>query len=190
MLLFNSCFAHPTVMFRRTVYQSVGGYKDIMPIEDLEYWIRIVKSKRLANIPEILLKYRIHGTNVTITHTSQKSGKLSELLKEHPDFFLSRDAYWYNLRFLLSNWNERTSEKDLLSIKKATDEIMMENMDKKIFDTCSLKQAALLYQNLAYLCCVKSSRNSFSVRIRALFYLLQSPLITCKNVKRRLQADS
>lgn len=105
-------------MFRRTVYQSVGGYKDIMPVEDLEYWIRIVKSKRLANIPEILLKYRIHGTNVTITHTSQKSGKLSELLKEHPDFFLSRDAYWYNLRFLLSNWNERTSEKDLLSIKR------------------------------------------------------------------------
>ena len=27
MLLFNSCFAHPTVMFRRTVYQSVGEYK-------------------------------------------------------------------------------------------------------------------------------------------------------------------
>lgn len=190
MLLFNSCFAHPTVMFRRAVYQSVGGYKDIMPIEDLEYWVRIVKGKRLANIPEILLKYRIHGNNVTITHTSKKLGKLLELLKEHQDFFLNRNAHWYNLRFLLSNWNERTSEKDLLSIKKTTNEIIMENMDKKIFDFHSLKQTALLYQNLAYLCCVKSSCNSFKVRIRALFYLLQSPLITCKNVKRRLQADS
>lgn len=190
MLLFNSCFAHPTIMFRRAIYLSVGGYKDIMPVEDLEYWIRIVKSKRLANIPEILLKYRIHGNNVTKTHTSEKLGKLSELLKVHPDFFLSRNAHWYNLRFLLSNWNERTSEKDLFSIKKATDEIIMENMDKKIFDIYSLKQAALLYQNLAYLCCVKSSRNSFNVRIRALFYLLQSPLITCRNIKRRLQANS
>lgn len=189
MLLFNSCFAHPTVMFRRSVYQSLGGYKDIMPIEDLEYWIRIAKKKKLANIPEMLLKYRIHGNNVTVTYTTKKADKIKELLKVHTDFFLSSNSLWFNLRFLLSNWNERTSEKDLLSIKKAVNEIITANENKYFFNSNSLKYQTLLYQNLAYLCCVKSPHNTFKVRIRALLYLLQSPFITLKNIIKRLQAD-
>jgi glycosyltransferase involved in cell wall biosynthesis len=62
--------AHPSVMMRRDVVLAVGGYrKAFAHCEDYDLWLRI--SERgfdIANIPNPLLNYRLHGTNVSSVH--------------------------------------------------------------------------------------------------------------------------
>lgn len=61
-LLFNSCFAHPSVMIRRSVLDINGlRYKDeYRGLEDYELWWQISKYSKLNNLSTPLLKYRHH----------------------------------------------------------------------------------------------------------------------------------
>lgn len=66
-LLFNPPFGHPTVMFRKAVFVKRGLWFDeeYTPAEDYNCWVRFVEHERLTNIPEVLLKYRVHGVQMT-----------------------------------------------------------------------------------------------------------------------------
>jgi glycosyltransferase involved in cell wall biosynthesis len=61
-LLFDSVLAHPSVMIRRDLFERMGVYYDscFEPAEDYELWARAAKYAYLANLPEILLLYRVH----------------------------------------------------------------------------------------------------------------------------------
>ena len=53
-------------MFRRSIVDEVGVYSAEFPhAEDYEFWLRIAKRRRLVNLPDVLLKYRIHGKSVS-----------------------------------------------------------------------------------------------------------------------------
>ncbi len=56
--------AHPAVMFRRSVIQAAGGYRDFV-YEDSDLWIRVCPLAEVTNVPEILLHYRRTGTSMT-----------------------------------------------------------------------------------------------------------------------------
>lgn len=52
---------HPVAMFRRSAYDRVGPYRSkFNGSEDLDLWLRMAEIGRVANLPEILLKYRRH----------------------------------------------------------------------------------------------------------------------------------
>ncbi len=62
----HSALAHPTVMMRRVVLETVGFYNEkLLGAEDYDLWIRISRSYRLANIPEPLLLWRVHESGFT-----------------------------------------------------------------------------------------------------------------------------
>lgn len=55
-----SPFAHPVVMFRKNMFEEVGGYNPkYSPTEDLDLWFRLGSKYDFKSIPEILLKYRL-----------------------------------------------------------------------------------------------------------------------------------
>lgn len=63
----NVPFCHPSVMFRRNVFETFGGYRfvEFPAAEDYEYWSRLIQGGvRVANIPEPLLYYRIHSSQI------------------------------------------------------------------------------------------------------------------------------
>jgi hypothetical protein len=65
--LIDTPFAHPTVMFRRDVMEQHqlrfdGSY---FPTEDFELWTRALRHFATANLPEVLLRYRAHGSSLT-----------------------------------------------------------------------------------------------------------------------------
>src|SRR5262249_36170786 len=61
--------AHPASMVRRSALLAVGGYREeFESIEDFDLWLRLAELGRLANLPEILFKYRLHHANVTLTN--------------------------------------------------------------------------------------------------------------------------
>lgn len=52
---------HPAAMFRRAPILELGGYReDTRHAEDLDLFLRLAETKRLANLPDPLLKYREH----------------------------------------------------------------------------------------------------------------------------------
>jgi len=61
-----SPFAHPATMYRRSLVADLGGYhSQWAPAEDLDLWIRLSRLGQLANHPDTLLSYRLHGSSVT-----------------------------------------------------------------------------------------------------------------------------
>lgn len=66
-LLFETPFAHPTVMMRRSAWAAAGeGYReDFRAAEDIDLWERIAPHTRFANLPDVLLDYRVHPDQVT-----------------------------------------------------------------------------------------------------------------------------
>jgi glycosyltransferase involved in cell wall biosynthesis len=59
LLLFNNPFVHSSVMIRKEVLERSGVYdtrKDVF--EDHNLWSRMASHTELANLPEVLLKYR------------------------------------------------------------------------------------------------------------------------------------
>lgn len=60
-LFVGSFFIHPTVMMRRALLESVGGYKPSQrTANDVELWSRLMWRTRFANLPDRLLLYRFH----------------------------------------------------------------------------------------------------------------------------------
>jgi hypothetical protein len=68
LLLRRRCaFWHPTVVLRREVFARVGGYRStVIGAEDYDFWLRAAEDFQLANLEAILVKYRIHSSQVSI----------------------------------------------------------------------------------------------------------------------------
>lgn len=60
-LIYHNPFIHSSIFFRREDIIKLGEYnKNYEHAEDYELYSRIIKKYKIANIPIILLKYRIH----------------------------------------------------------------------------------------------------------------------------------
>src|SRR5208337_3644138 len=72
-----SSLCHPAVMMRRQTVLDVGKYRERELCEDLDLWLRLAERGRLANLPIVLLKYRIHQSNLLKyrIHQSDKSNQ-------------------------------------------------------------------------------------------------------------------
>lgn len=62
-LLFCNTMAHPSVMLRRDTLEKTGIYYDALfqYAQDYKLWVELAKKIVLANIPEVLVAYRLHS---------------------------------------------------------------------------------------------------------------------------------
>ena len=59
-------FVHSSVMMRRDVFLAAGGYrKGLNVAEDYDLWLRIAELAEIANLPERLVRYRVHVRSAT-----------------------------------------------------------------------------------------------------------------------------
>lgn len=71
---------HPSVMFRTELVSKIGFYNpDVMPSEDLDYWIRCSRTCKLYNLPEPLIRYRIHESQVSNTDNSLQKNNAEKI---------------------------------------------------------------------------------------------------------------
>lgn len=64
-----SPFAHPTVMFKKSIVEEFGGYdRQKSPSEDIDLWFKIGTKYKFANVAEPLLKYRVFAES----HSNKK----------------------------------------------------------------------------------------------------------------------
>ena len=73
-MLFESVLAHPSVLIRRDLLERHGlAYDRDMPhAEDYDLWVRAARVTKLANVPQVLLRYRQHAQQVVRKHDAVK----------------------------------------------------------------------------------------------------------------------
>ena len=74
---------HPTIMARREALQRVGGYREAYKwLEDLDIFLRLAEIGRLANLPDVLVYYRLHSQSVCHTHAHIQGPLKIKLIQE------------------------------------------------------------------------------------------------------------
>jgi glycosyltransferase involved in cell wall biosynthesis len=65
-LLYRNCICHPAVMARTEALRKVGGYrKNAQFAEDYDLWLRLSEAAQIANLPDVLLSYRLHPVRMS-----------------------------------------------------------------------------------------------------------------------------
>jgi hypothetical protein len=69
-----SRFFHGAVMFRRVCLEDTGGwYREELPYaQDYDLWLRIAEAWDLANLPQVLYRYREHGAMVSAQYRDEQ----------------------------------------------------------------------------------------------------------------------
>ena len=63
---YGNCLAHPSVMFRRKIFNLVGGYSnDFTHAEDFDLFTRIARQFQLHNLPQRLTSYRVFPDQIS-----------------------------------------------------------------------------------------------------------------------------
>jgi glycosyltransferase involved in cell wall biosynthesis len=66
----HNCLAQPSVMFRRSAVAAVGGYR-LDYAEDYDLWLRLSERFDLANLREVLVLYRIHSGQISLSRIDE-----------------------------------------------------------------------------------------------------------------------
>ena len=104
-ILFHNPFIHSAIFFRKDVIKNIGGYsKDYEHAEDFELYSRLIKNNlKILNLPEFLIKFRIHDSSIgqtTRTNTIQKV-TVEKIISENTNkyFRINQDMFstYYNV---------------------------------------------------------------------------------------------
>ena len=72
-LLRTNCLCHPAIMMRKDAFDATEGYRrPFRHAEDYDLWLRMAERFELANLPDILLYYRVHAGQVSPKNLSQQ----------------------------------------------------------------------------------------------------------------------
>ena len=74
---------HPSAMIRHEALRKVGGYRaEFEPAEDRDLWLRLAEVGRLANVREVVLKYRVHPKSVSLSRAATQHEKARRAIQE------------------------------------------------------------------------------------------------------------
>jgi len=153
---------HPGTMIKKESVLQIGGYKSIVPGQDIDLWNRLVeKGIVIVCLNQMLMKYRIHKGSIT---TSQyiKALNYDEWIGVCME--LRRDA---KTEISFESFQEQTKGKPLLARM---------NRSRKIYSNYYYRNAAFLYGNDSYLAFVVSLICSFLLDPKRIFNRLLTQL--------------
>ena len=116
LLRANAAISSGNLTFRKSLWQTLGGFRDYRYNHDWDFCLRASLESEPILVPEPLYDYRVHATN---TISESRSAPRSEFKEMMAEFILhsQRKALWPNpLAPTLANWGN-----DYLALVGATD---------------------------------------------------------------------
>jgi glycosyltransferase involved in cell wall biosynthesis len=75
--------AHPAAMISTASLREVGGYREKFRVaQDKDLWLRLAEVGRLANLPDVLLKYRFHGESTGARRGAEQQAAFEEAIAD------------------------------------------------------------------------------------------------------------
>jgi glycosyltransferase involved in cell wall biosynthesis len=100
-LLFDSPYAHPTVMCRAVVYKTLSYHRDFTYAEDYDLWQRAWRlGFKGGNLKEVLLLYRVHDSQVSNARKVQQR-LLADSIRQRHWQIMAGHAYEVEIHRLL-----------------------------------------------------------------------------------------
>jgi hypothetical protein len=94
--LFHSAFCHSAVMLRREALAGIKGPYDEAAVyaEDYDLWAKLVRRTKAANLPQLLVRHRVHGNSIGSTRRQEQycsaTGVAARQIRELlPDYSLT-----------------------------------------------------------------------------------------------------
>lgn len=81
IMLFTNYFTQSSAMIRKKFLPEPPYRDELIFSEDYDLWVRIAEKSRVWNLPKILVKYRLHGTNILKTKRDQSNKAVLEIQK-------------------------------------------------------------------------------------------------------------
>ena len=74
---------HPAIMFRAKALGGLRGYRpQYWPAEDVDFFLRMAEVGRLANLPEVLFRYRLHNKSIGHVHRQKQADASREAVMD------------------------------------------------------------------------------------------------------------
>ncbi|WP_394676574.1 glycosyltransferase family 2 protein [uncultured Sphingobacterium sp.] len=102
-LFFENTIVHSSTMIKTKIFKEVNGYQGDILIEDYDLFYRISQKYAIENLEDYLVKYRIHGTNISIRKRDQLDQALYNLkIRQVNQFALNVECKY--IAILLANF--------------------------------------------------------------------------------------
>lgn len=87
-MLAKTCFiSQPTVFFRKSAFEKVGGLNtDLHLCMDYEFWIRLSFEVKFAHLNQFFASTRMYGDTKTLSRRSEVHREVCDVLKKHYDY--------------------------------------------------------------------------------------------------------
>lgn len=104
-LLLHNCFVHSSILARKANILAVGGYDlNWQYIEDYALWMKLGLGAKFANLPEIMVRYRVSSHGITGTKNKEQIRNALSLIKRYkrnyPRFYAG--FFKWSLQYVLS----------------------------------------------------------------------------------------
>ncbi len=157
-MLFKSPFAHPSVMLRKQIISdyNIRYNERYLHAEDYDFWVLIAEKSQLANIPEVLLKYRIHNNQVGSRYTMIQRENTSIIIKKLLNKFgvkYSRESYRYHQHLIEEKGLDSSQElRNVRTWAEGLINSLQAQIDKKhLIETVSRKYFYCSLNSMPYL---------------------------------------
>ena len=177
-------------MMRKTVLQQNKLEYDLkfLGAEDYYLWWNVAKVSNIATLPEVLLKYRIHGEQITKKKDEQyyeMMNKLMEIRFEDIGFDGAKEEKKMFMKYCLGEYESYTEE-GLKTFVDCLNHIRLHNKKNRYFDQKKLMKIfdlAVIYalnnsvlnkndRRKVYLYAVKEGLFIASMRIKVMYHRL------------------
>lgn len=147
-LFMDSSFIHPSVMIRSSVIGDEPFYSpDYVRVEDYAAWVRLAPHTTFANLPQVLLKYRIVETSETRLSQKNNLQRHHSLLKVHR---LLMETYQVELtpeeltQYTYSMYRPNMDQVDLGILKVAYDKINAKCRCRRLKEQLAIRWIAVI----------------------------------------------
>lgn len=80
----DSPFAHPSIMFRKTMFYKYGGYSEADVPEDFELWLRwLERGVHMVKLPDVLLKWHDSPNRLSRVGSNYSHDQFNELKAQY-----------------------------------------------------------------------------------------------------------
>ncbi|MCU7551294.1 glycosyltransferase [Chitinophagaceae bacterium LB-8] len=160
-LLTGNALGHPTVLMRKSDIQrlELRYCVDYPEAEDYHLWTNaVMKGLKMANLPEVLLNYRIHNHQVSNVRASKQNEITKRVILEYWEYFFAKYQLQFSaqLRHLL--FGSVFKKTEYINLIRLCSVLIEKNSELAVFDHS--KFVDLIY--------------SYQKRVTAVFYTSQN----------------
>jgi glycosyltransferase involved in cell wall biosynthesis len=142
-MLFHGAIAHPSVMLRRATFEraNLRYDQDFLFAEDLELWERASQTIAFANVPRILMRYRVNSAGVTAVHRGVQLSRTEQILRRAvARLGVEPTAEEWQLHLDIANHHVILGEERVATARRWFDRMIEANSRSRTYDRNSLQK--------------------------------------------------